>query len=93
MGTEFFPFENSNFLKNLLSKSHKQAPGTRGAGGARAPPRIEILYSKNFQNWQNFIFLLFGPPLGKNRSQGPVDHHGIKEICIFHPIAEKWGKI
>ena len=46
-----------------------------GGPGARAPPRIEILLSKNFQNGQNFIFLLFGPPLRKNRSQGPVYKH------------------
>ena len=46
--------------------------GPGGAGGARAPPRIEILLSKNFQNGQNFIFLLFGPTLGKNHSQSPV---------------------
>ena len=46
--------------------------GPGGAGGARAPPRIEILLSKNFQNGQNFIFLSFGPHLRKNRSQGPA---------------------
>ena len=22
-----------------------------------------------------------------------VDHHGMKEICIFRPTTEKWGKI
>ena len=49
--------------------------GPGGPGGGRAPPRIGILLSKNFQNGQNFIFLLFGPPLRKNRSQGPEFEH------------------
>ena len=61
----FFP----KFYGNVGVISRHLGPG--GAGGARAPPRIEILLSKNFQNGQNFIFLLFGPPLRKNRSQGP----------------------
>ena len=46
--------------------------GTGGAGGARAPPRIEVLQSKNFQNWENFIFRITRAPLGKNSSQAPV---------------------
>ena len=50
-----------------------QAPGNRGAGGAHATPRIWVLYSKNFQNGQNFIFFIIRAPLGKNRSQGPVN--------------------
>ena len=47
-----------------------QAPGTRGGPGGPGPPRIEILYSKNFQSRQNFIFRI-SPPLDKNRSQAP----------------------
>ena len=29
------------------------------------------------------FFLLFGPPLGKNRSQGPGDDHGQQKMGIF----------
>ena len=36
--------------------------GTGGAGGARAPPKIEVLKSKNFQNAQNFIFHISRAP-------------------------------
>ena len=36
--------------------------GPGGAGGARAPPRIEILLSKIFQNGQNFIFYIIRAP-------------------------------
>ena len=44
-----------------------------GGRGAHATPRIWVLYSKNFQNGQNFIFFIIRAPLGKNRSQGPVN--------------------
>ena len=37
--------------------------GTGGAGGARAPPRIEHLESKIFENSQNVIFLIIRAPL------------------------------
>ena len=67
--TKFWP-KYFIFAANGMKILRHLGPG--GAGGARAPPRIEILLSKNFQNGQNFIFLLFGPPLRKNRSQGPV---------------------
>ena len=36
--------------------------GTGGAGGARAPPRIEYLESKIFENSQNVIFLIIWAP-------------------------------
>ena len=36
--------------------------GTGGAGGARAPPKIEHLESKIFENSQNVIFLIIRAP-------------------------------
>ena len=49
--------------------------GTGGAGGARAPPRIEHLESKIFENSQNVIFLIIRAPLDKICSVAPADKH------------------
>ena len=49
--------------------------GAGGFGGAQAPPSFSDLFSKNFQNLQNFhnfiFFYLVGPPHKKFASAHP----------------------
>ena len=52
-----------------------RAGGTGGAGGAQAPPRIEHLESKIFENSQNVIFLIIRAPPRQNLFRRP---------CILH---------
>ena len=61
-------------FQNAELKSYISIPrglGTGGAGGARAPPRIEDLFSKNLKNQRSSLFFIIRAPLGKNRSWAP----------------------
>ena len=46
--------------------------GLGGAWGGRAPPRIQDLCSKFFENCQNLIFHIIRAPLSKICSPAPV---------------------
>ena len=56
-------------LNQTFDLKYKQTPGNRGGW---APLELRFYRVKIFKMDKISFSLLFGPPLGKNRSQGPA---------------------
>ena len=65
-----------------------QGPGTRGGRGGTCPLESRIYRVKFLKIGKISIFLLAGPPLGKNRSHAPVNETPSSEESVAL-LAEK----
>ena len=63
------------FFYFWITHIYRQGPGNRGAGGPGPPQKLRFYRVKIFKMRKISFSILVGPPLGKNRSQGPVNLH------------------